>query len=378
MKANMVIAPRVIIGSSSLLMLMSVACSTDPTIAPTPPYLGGSTVIAGKTGTVSAGAGATAIGTGVIGASGTLAVSGASGIAGSASAGVGGAAAWEDDADGGVAGSAGGSAGVAGAAGAKAAAGSGGASGSAGSAGSASVDGPKPKCKTKASQVILVGDSYINYTAHTFPADMAKEAGETWRMYAVPGTAMATGGIAGLIPPQLDQAIAADKDIVAIVMDGGGNDILIPAITWPGGAQCKESEDAPSMKVCQDIVATAFTAADKLLQKAADAGIRDTLYFYYPHIPGGGLGGAHPNAILDYSLPKAKAFCDDAVNKTKGKLRCHFLDLGPVFDGHITDWFADDGIHENSKGSAQMAKVINQMMKDECIAQPASSGCCEP
>ena len=101
-------------------------------------------------------------------------------------------------------------------------------SGAAGT-GAAGTGGPMamPPCTTRASQVGIFGDSYINWGTHTFPDDLATAVGETWRMYAVGGYSMGSGGI-GLIPPTFDQALAADPDIIAAVMDGGGNDILIP------------------------------------------------------------------------------------------------------------------------------------------------------
>jgi hypothetical protein len=58
-------------------------------------------------------------------------------------------------------------------------------------------------------------------------------------------------------------------------------------------------------------------------------------------------------------------------------MRCHFLDLQPIFEGH-TDWFADDGIHENSTGSAVIAREVGKIMQDSCIARPEASGCCTP
>jgi len=73
----------------------------------------------------------------------------------------------------------------------------------------------------------------------------------------------------------------------------------------------------------------------------------------------------------------ARDLCTNAEANTGGKLRCHFLDLQPVFDGH-SDWFADDGIHENSTGSAAIAKEAVKLMKANCIAQRADSGCCAP
>jgi hypothetical protein len=114
------------------------------------------------------------------------------------------------------------------------------------------------------------------------------------------------------------------------------------------------------------------------MMHAADKGVKDVVYFFYPHVPEPTtIGGQHPNAILDYALPKAKAMCDGAEAMTGGKLRCHFIDLVPVFAGK-TGMFAMGDIHENPTGSAAMAKEVWRVMKDSCIAQPESSGCCEP
>ncbi|HET8935267.1 MAG TPA: hypothetical protein VFN67_17585 [Polyangiales bacterium] len=259
-----------------------------------------------------------------------------------------------------------------------AAAGSGGTAGGGGAAGAVSEGSVKPPCLKKASQLVAVGDSYLNWITHTFPDDFHKAFGGDYRMYAVGGASMASGGISGFIPDQLTQAISEDPDIIAAVMTGGGNDILIAdTVKYPGSDTCKDRTDAPMDKVCQDVIANAMDTAGKLMQTSADAGVRDVVFLFYPHIPGGGFGGMNPNAILDYSLPLARDLCDQAESRTKGKLRCHFLNLVPVFEGHA-DWFADDGIHENNLGSAAMAAEVVKVLKEKCVAQPEASGCCTP
>lgn len=236
----------------------------------------------------------------------------------------------------------------------------------------------KPPCLSKASQLIAVGDSYLNWITHNFPEDFRQAFGGEYRMYAVGGASMASGGISGFIPDQMTTAIADDPDILAAVMTGGGNDILIAdTIMYPESDTCKDRTDADTVKVCQDVIANAMKTAGELMKRAGDAGIKDVVYLYYPHIPGGGFGGMNPNVILEYSLPMARDMCASAVERTSGALRCHFLNLQPVFEGH-PDWFADDGIHENELGSAAMAKAVVEMMEQECIAQPESSGCCAP
>jgi len=181
------------------------------------------------------------------------------------------------------------------------------------------------------------------------------------------------------IPAEIDDALEEAPDIIAAVVTGGGNDILVPDLfRFPRGLDCTTRTDSPSIADCQEIVELAITASRDAMRKLADAGVRDVIYFFYPHVPEGTLiGGPHPNQILDYAKPMAEAACAEALGNTDGQLTCHFVDLIPVFDDH-PDYFAPTDIHPNPRGSAAMAATIWEQMTVECIAQPESSGCCEP
>src|SRR5262249_2623628 len=148
------------------------------------------------------------------------------------------------------------------------------------------------------------------------------------------GTSMATGGI-GHIPDQLDTALAENANIKAIVMTGGGNDILVAdTVMFPDAGQCTTAADATTISDCTEIVQRALDEAASLMDKTADAGVRDVIYFFYPHIPGGGLiSGPNPNPILDYALPRAKEVCDSSLERTDGRMKCHFVNMVPVFEG---------------------------------------------
>lgn len=245
-------------------------------------------------------------------------------------------------------------------------------------AGDVGADG-RPPCLNTQSEGIIIGDSYINWSTHTLPADLVAETGQTWRLYAVGGASMASGGIATLIPDQFEQAVVADPKIKMVLMDGGGNDVMIPAATWVGGADCKNRADAPMVQVCKDIVDMALARAEQGMQRMADAGVKDVVYFFYPQVPEGTvLGGLHPNAMLSYAQPLAQDLCESAEAMTAGKLRCHFIDMVPVFAGHDPDWFYPTDIHPNTMGSKAMAKAIWDRMKADCVGQPASAGCCAP
>ncbi|MDB4974291.1 MAG: hypothetical protein JWN48_2632 [Myxococcaceae bacterium] len=235
------------------------------------------------------------------------------------------------------------------------------------------------RCVKKPSQVMIIGDSYINWPTHTLPAELDRASKQTgWRLNAIGGASMATGGIATLVPAQFDQSYALDNDVHTVVMDGGGNDVLIADATLDPGSDCKNSTMSAMLPQCQKIVQTANEAFAKLLKRMADVGVQDVAFFYYPHVPEGTLlGGAHPNVINDYSRPKAKSTCDAAEASTAGKLRCHFIDMVPVFQGH-NDWFFPGDIHPTSVASPAMAGAIWKVMKDACVGQLPASGCCRP
>jgi hypothetical protein len=196
-------------------------------------------------------------------------------------------------------------------------------------------------------------------------------------MYAVGGASLASGGITGFIPDQFEAAVRADARINAVVMDGGGNDVLIcDAFRFPGCGECKNSTNSPNLPVCRAIIQTALDRARVVMNRAADVGVKDVIYFFYPRVPEGTIiGGAKPNSILDYALPLARDLCNSAAQTTGGRLRCHFVDMIPVFQGH-PEYFAPADIHPNGLGSAAMAKAIWAQMRSSCVAQKSASGCC--
>jgi lysophospholipase L1-like esterase len=307
------------------------------------------------------------------GAAGTAAPR--AGSSASSAAGSGGHVATTD----GVAGSAGATPASTGAAGAVATAGSGGTSnagsgaaggGAAGSTGS-SDRVPSP-CLKKGSQVVFIGDSYINYdVAHTLLSTLIEQRavkdgalmqGDHYRNYAVPGTALAADNVLGMIPPQWDMAVQDDPDIKFVIMDGGGNDVLIDNMQCLAAGSDKDPQ-------CQMVVANTLKVGTELINKIKAAGVSDGIYFFYPHVPVGG------DDINDYALSMLK---DSEAALQTPTFHTYVLDLIPIFMGH-SDWFADDGIHANDTGENVIADNIWKIMKDNCVAQPASAGCgCTP
>lgn len=233
----------------------------------------------------------------------------------------------------------------------------------------------EPPCVTKGSQVVVLGDSYMNlgdttamphlYVEQLARADGSLGATDAYRLYAVPGTSMATGQI----PAQLTQAIAADPNIKLVIMTGGGNDILI------NHRECLF--DGSSLNpACQQVVEDGIVAAEGMMKTAANAGISDVVFFFYPHVVPGFLTGPDPNEILDYAYPLVQASCDGASQLTGGRVRCHFIDLRPLFAGKEAQYIKPDGIHPTAEGARVIGTAIWNKMEQNCLGQGPSAGCC--
>jgi lysophospholipase L1-like esterase len=314
-----------------------------------PSATAGTSATVGAAGTASAGltAGRGAAGTGVAGA-----------IAGTGAAGTG-AAGTPMMSIGGM--------GAAGAAGTLAA-------GSGGEAGSAAPAFKRP-CVTAGSQVIFIGDSYSNYAiAHSPLAglvttrarkDGALTQAQSYTDYAVAGTTLAA-------PPADIQnqwnTNKSKKPIHVVVMDGGGNDVLI------NNTQCRP-EGSETRAECKQVVQDSLDAAKMMFESMKMEGVSDVIFFWYPHIPGGLLtGGETGTSISDYTYPMLEAIANSASTDT---FHVSMVPTVAIFDGH-PEYFYTDGLHANDTGEGKIADAVWQKMKDNCIGQAAGSSCCMP
>ncbi|HET8939989.1 MAG TPA: SGNH/GDSL hydrolase family protein [Polyangiales bacterium] len=218
---------------------------------------------------------------------------------------------------------------------------------------------------------MFIGDSYSDYPiAHASLAsfmqtlavkDGALKQGDTYRNLAVAGTTF--GDMLSGIPSQWE-GTKAMKPIKAVVMDGGGNDVLIDH------QECRAdgSEKQPG---CMMVVQNSLDIAQKLWDSMKETGVTDVLFFWYPHIPGGALTGFETaNTISDYTYPMLEAMAKAASTDT---FHVYMIPTVELFEGH-PEWFYSDGLHANDTGEAQIADAIWKVAKSNCIMQ--SSGCC--
>jgi lysophospholipase L1-like esterase len=235
----------------------------------------------------------------------------------------------------------------------------------------------KPPCISNPAQdVLIMGDSYVTGAASPAmqPAlGMLYPTANQFRNVAVAGTSMATGGILGLIPTQFSGSPKL------VIMDGGGNDILIcDAAQFPGCSTMCNAPGSSKLKICQDIVTKATAAAKTLFDRMSSAGVKDVVYFFYPHPP---VNNGGMKEIDDYSEPIARSQCEAYTQTSGGKTNCWWVTtVKPFADagGDINPAnFAADQIHPSQAGQNIIAKQINDTMKAHCLGQQSSSGCCQ-
>jgi hypothetical protein len=230
-------------------------------------------------------------------------------------------------------------------------------------------------------EVVMIGDSYMSGSPYgQIGQDVVADSKQNWtRLYYFPGSAMNYGSGDLNIPYQYEtEALGASKDIKVVVMDGGGNDVLID------NRGCLTTVDS----TCTSAIDMTLARGTALMKEMATGGVQHIVYMYYPHLSTAG-GGLLPtpapgvNMALDYALPKLEESCCGASfisTMTNYSCRgngpgtdCVVIDTVPAVTGHLyTDpvpYIQSDNVHPNAMGSQVIADLIWNAMVQYCIAQ---------
>jgi lysophospholipase L1-like esterase len=237
--------------------------------------------------------------------------------------------------------------------------GAGGASPGAGGAAGSDAPGSCPIGETTGNQVILIGDSYLASGASFggpggIQAQVEARAtdagalnpGERYRTYYVGGTRFLDGSI----QDQYAKARAENPDIEVVIMDGGGNDILL------GLEGCNVGMN-PADPVCVEVMERSTAALSELVEEMRADGVTDIVYFFYPEVP------AAPGHSRQ-GEPMARAACEAFTSPT----RCHFVSTIAAFEGR-PDYFSFDGVHPSPAGQTAIGDLVWEAMEANCIAQ---------
>jgi hypothetical protein len=230
----------------------------------------------------------------------------------------------------------------------------------------------------------MIGDSYMD-VGNVGPTIMKDANNAMYRHYYLAASALAYGSGALNIPYQFNTealmaAVPNPTDIKVVIMDGGGNDVLL------NNSQCLTIPPAGDT-ACHTAIDGSVAKGTMLEQTMASKGVQHIVYFFYPHLDATVSGHTNANDWLDYSYPKGAASCCGAANvPSSGDISCHgngpgpstdctWIDMRPEFVGHndhtnaATYWFQADNIHPSQPGADAIATKVWAKMQEYCIAQ---------
>ena len=194
--------------------------------------------------------------------------------------------------------------------------------------------------------VITLGDSIFDLNG-VIEATLEGYAGETFRNYTQSGAELSGGSLATPVDQQYADAKSTDGNINTILMDGGGNDILIPATLFdPYGCRTHWWRWNPSSS-CVNLIEDQYVNAVNLLNQMNADGVDEVVWLGYYELPRGNANLTKALNIGDDYLGYA---CEVATNAS-----CSFVDpRGTVPASQVES----DNIHPTPAGSVNLANQI--------------------
>lgn len=202
-------------------------------------------------------------------------------------------------------------------------------------------------------RVVNLGDSIFALSGDE-QAYLHSWAGETFRRYSTSGASMLGGD--WIAPSVTNQYAIAKGDgyIKTIFMDGGGNDILIPATAFdPYNCKVDWWESGLSSK-CKNLINDVYVNTVNLLNQMGRDGVQNLIYQGYYHVKFGWIGTTRLNPAVDYGDTKLS---QAVSNATAGPAYRVFLDPRYRTNIYNSD-IVSDGIHPTSSGSYKLASMV--------------------
>ncbi len=193
--------------------------------------------------------------------------------------------------------------------------------------------------------IVTLGDSIFDLSGD-IQNNLEAQAGLTFRNYTQSGAEISGGLIARSVENQYADANSTNSNINIAVMNGGGNDILIPAmILDPYGCRTHWWRWNIS-RSCRNLVNDTYVKAVNLLNKMDNDGVNDIIYLGYYELP---RGNANLKKAVNYGVDRL----DDACGNSTAN--CTFLDSrGMVPANHVLS----DNIHPTAEGSKTLSDLI--------------------
>ncbi len=180
-------------------------------------------------------------------------------------------------------------------------------------------------------------------------------AGKTFRRYATSGAEIKGANIVTSFDIY-DQYAKAKSDytpIDTIFMDGGGNDILIPAVAAFDPYNCRRDWWESSLSSsCKALIDDVYVDTVNLLNQMGRDGVQNILFLGYYHIKNGLIGSTTLNDAVDYGDKRLAAAVANATAANNYRV---FIDPRPYIGSSD---IIIDGVHPADSGSKKLADLI--------------------
>ena len=199
-------------------------------------------------------------------------------------------------------------------------------------------------------QVITLGDSIFDLS-NELQLNLEAYAGETFRKYTRSGAELEGGIAAPSVVEQYAQARGDNSDIDVVVMNGGGNDILIPVLTLLDPHNCKTQwyQFGRLSGRCKSFIDDLYVDGVNLLNDMAADQVEHVVYLGYYYTKNAVFRLDSLEEAVDYGNATLDRACGNAA------VDCQFVDpRASISDGDIII----DGIHPASSGSEKLAQLI--------------------
>lgn len=216
--------------------------------------------------------------------------------------------------------------------------------------------------------VVMLGDSIFALSDEEGKV-LFELAGDNYREYSVSG-AQLVGGPIKTVLEQYDEAKADNPIIRTVIMDGGGNDILIGA-----NATCSVDYGTPLSAECNAVMDEVLAAAREMFETAVADGVKSVVFQGYYYVRAQKLW-----QVTDEFQDKGIQLANELDAKYPD-VKIIYIDPRDHFDRDNQDYLIVDGIHPNAEASAVLANLLwdamvaNDIETDEPCPPGAGGGC---
>ncbi len=211
--------------------------------------------------------------------------------------------------------------------------------------------------------VVWIGDSIFALSGEEATA-LTKLSNQTYRTYYVSGAQM-DGGTVRTIPAQYTQAKNADRNIRTVIIDGGGNDVLIGA-----GTSCNATYPNGTLsQACYNIINKVEAVNNTLWQDMINDGVKNIIdqgYYY--------SSNRQLWVVSDVFQGRTKQEFANMAAKNPS-IKMVFIDPkdDPYFDkSKVASYTIADGIHPTTAASGELANLLWNAMVNNNIEQTTS------